>query len=67
MADLKANQVPTAVYYPIPLHCQPAFAGLGYAPGDFPVALALSQNIFSLPMHPYLEEADIQRVCDLIH
>ncbi|MDT8380421.1 MAG: DegT/DnrJ/EryC1/StrS family aminotransferase [Desulfotignum sp.] len=66
MAELKAQQIPTAVYYPSPLHCQTAFAGLGYAPGDFPVALALSQNIFSLPMHPYLEEADIQRVCDVI-
>ncbi len=67
MADLKANQVPTAVYYPIPLHCQPAFAGLGYAPDDFPVSLGLSRNIFSLPMHPYLKEADIRRICDLIH
>jgi UDP-2-acetamido-2-deoxy-ribo-hexuluronate aminotransferase len=67
MSDLKANQVPTAVYYPIPLHCQQAFAGLGYAPDDFPVSLGLSRNIFSLPMHPYLKEADIHRICDLIH
>jgi len=67
MADLKKNQVPTAVYYPIPLHCQPAFAGLGYVPDDFPMSLGLSRNIFSLPMHPYLKETDIRRICDLIH
>lgn len=67
MEALKAQQIPTAIYYPLPLHCQAAFAGLGYGLDDFPVSLGLSRNIFSLPMHPYLKEADIRRVCDLIH
>jgi dTDP-4-amino-4,6-dideoxygalactose transaminase len=66
MEALKANQIPTAIYYPLPLHCQTAFAGLGYVPDDFPVSLGLCRNIFSLPMHPYLKETDIRRVCDLI-
>ena len=66
MATLRQQGVPTAVYYPRPLHCQTAFAHLGYAPDDFPVSLHLSRNIFSLPMHPYLKEADIRKICDLI-
>jgi UDP-2-acetamido-2-deoxy-ribo-hexuluronate aminotransferase len=48
--------IPTAVYYPLPLHLQGAFAGLGYKPGDFPVSEWASKRIFSLPMHPYLDE-----------
>lgn len=47
--------VPTAVHYPIPLSLQPAFADLGHAPGDFPVAEAKAARVMSLPMHPYLD------------
>lgn len=55
---LNAASTPTAVYYPKPLHLQPAFGYLGYAEGDFPVSEDCAQRIFSLPMHPYLTEAD---------
>lgn len=51
--------IPTAVYYPIPLHRQPVFAHLGYRSGDLPVSEDLARRIFSLPMHPYLEP-DVQ-------
>jgi len=54
-AKLKEAGVPTAVYYPQPLHLQGAFAGLGYSKGAFPVSESVSGRIFSLPMHPYLE------------
>jgi len=47
--------IPTAIYYPLPLHLQKAFAYLGYKQGDFPVAEDIASRIFSLPMHPYLE------------
>jgi dTDP-4-amino-4,6-dideoxygalactose transaminase len=53
-AALKRAGVPTAVYYPKPLHLQPAFASLGYREGSLPIAEATSRRIFSLPMHPYL-------------
>jgi UDP-2-acetamido-2-deoxy-ribo-hexuluronate aminotransferase len=55
---LKQANIPTAIYYPKPLHLQPAFASLGYRPGDFPMSEAAARRIFSLPMHPYLGEED---------
>ena len=51
---LRQQGVPTAVYYPLPLHLQPAYAYLGYRAGDFPVAEALCQQVLSLPVHPAL-------------
>ncbi|NQV16419.1 DegT/DnrJ/EryC1/StrS family aminotransferase [bacterium] len=65
-AKLKEAGIPSAVYYPIPLDQQTAFAHLGYKPGDFPVSAEMSQRIFSLPMHPYLEDADIETICGVI-
>ena len=56
MAALKAAGIPTAIYYPRPLHLQGAFAGLGYQPGDFPASEDCARRIFSVPMHPYLTE-----------
>ncbi len=54
--------IPTAIYYPIPLHLQTAFADLGYKDGDFPVSEDCSRRIFSLPMHPYLTIEQQERV-----
>jgi UDP-2-acetamido-2-deoxy-ribo-hexuluronate aminotransferase len=55
---LKAAGIPTAVYYPKCLHEQPVFAGLGYSWGDFPESEKASREVISLPMHPFLSEAD---------
>ena len=63
---LRDNNIPTAVYYPIPLHLQEAFANLGYRQGDFPVAEKIAGEIFSLPMHPYLDHQDQDRICAAI-
>ncbi len=60
MDKLKAAGIPTAIYYPRPLHLQRAFANLGYRPGAFPVSEDAASRIFSLPMHPYLLESDQQ-------
>jgi UDP-2-acetamido-2-deoxy-ribo-hexuluronate aminotransferase len=60
--QLKTAGVPTAVYYPLPLHLQGAFAHMGHRAGDFPVSERAAERIFSLPMHPYLEEADQDRI-----
>jgi len=65
-AKLKAAGVPTAVYYPLPLHLQGAFAHLGHHPGDFPQSEEAARRIFSLPMHPYLGPADQAKICEII-
>jgi UDP-2-acetamido-2-deoxy-ribo-hexuluronate aminotransferase len=64
--NLRAQGIPTAVYYPIPLHLQEAFADLGYRKNDFPVAEKIAGEIFSLPMHPYLEAKDQEKIAAAI-
>ncbi|WP_281491910.1 DegT/DnrJ/EryC1/StrS family aminotransferase [Desulfosarcina cetonica] len=61
-----AAGIPTAIYYPIPLHLQAAFSNLDYTKGDFPVSEDFSQRIFSLPMHPYLTAEDQKRISNVI-
>ncbi len=63
---LKEEDIPTAVYYPLPLHLQTAFASLGYKEGDFPVSEDFSRRIFSIPMHPYLTEEDQDNIIKTI-
>ena len=65
MAKLKEAGIPTAIYYPKPLHCQTAFAGLGYQEGDFPASEDCARRIFSLPMHPYLAAGEQRRIAAL--
>jgi len=63
---LKESGIPTAIYYPKPLHLQKAFSNLDYKVGDYPVSESISQRIFSLPMHPYLNDKDINLICDIL-
>lgn len=58
---LAETGIPTAIYYPYPLHLQPVFRDLGYKQGDFPVAEECAERILSLPMHPYVEEEIIEK------
>ncbi len=62
VAHLQENGVPTAVHYPIPLHLQEAFRGLGYGAGDFPESEAASREVVSLPMSAFLSQADQDEV-----
>lgn len=59
---LKSAGVPSAVYYPKCLHEQPVFSHLNYRMGDFPNSEQASQQVLSLPMHPYLTEAEIEKI-----
>lgn len=63
-AKLKARGIPTAIYYPRPLHLQPAYAGFGGGPGSMPASEGLSKRVLSLPMHAYLDDATAERICD---
>lgn len=63
---LKNQGIPTAVYYAKPLHLQSAYAHLGYGFGDFSNAEAISQRIFSLPMHPYLTDEQIEVIVSAV-
>lgn len=66
MISLKDAGIPTAVYYPKPLHLQDAFSYLGYNPGNFPVSEEIAGRIFSIPIHPYLTEEEQKYITDSI-
>jgi len=59
---LRDQGVPSAVYYPIPIHRQGVYSGYPTAPGGLPVTEAKAGQVISLPMHPYLSEADQDQV-----
>lgn len=65
-SKLNEASIPTAVYYPKPLHLQTAFKHLGYKSGDFPVSEDCSKRIFSLPMHPYLKSEEQEQISEII-
>lgn len=61
-AKLKTAGVPTAIYYPKPLHQQTAYKHYPVAPGGLPVSDDLAGKVLSLPMHPYLDTATQDRI-----
>jgi len=65
--DLAEKNIPTAVFYPIPIHLSSAYSHLGHAIGDFPVSEAISKKIISLPMHPYMSESTIEMICSAVN
>jgi dTDP-4-amino-4,6-dideoxygalactose transaminase len=55
-AYLRTKGVPSAVYYPVPMHRQEPYAGFPVGPGGLPVSDAKAETVIALPMHPYLTE-----------
>jgi UDP-2-acetamido-2-deoxy-ribo-hexuluronate aminotransferase len=66
VSHLRSKGIPTAVHYPSPLHRQPAFSAMKLRDEEFPISVKSSREVFSLPMHPFLSEADVQSVCGAI-
>jgi dTDP-4-amino-4,6-dideoxygalactose transaminase len=68
MAAMKEHGIPTSVYYPLPLHLQPAYSSFGSVKGDFPIAESASEHILALPMHSELTDEDARYIAEeLIH
>ena len=65
-AHLKTQGIPTAVYYPVPMHIQAPYAGFPRGAGGLPVTEAKAETVLALPMHPYLDKVDQQRVIEAI-
>lgn len=66
MQNLKSKGIPTAIYYPKPLHLQQAFHILNYQQGDFPLSEKIASMILSLPMHPYLSVAEQEYIVESV-
>lgn len=62
-AALTAAGVATGIHYPVPVHLQKAYAGLGYRAGDLPVTEALAAQTLSLPMFPEITAEQVGHVC----
>jgi dTDP-4-amino-4,6-dideoxygalactose transaminase len=60
--ELKKAGIGTGIYYPIPLHLQPAYKHLGYKKGDLPVTEKVCQEILSLPLYPELKKSELGRI-----
>ncbi len=65
-AALKAEGIPTAIYYPIPLHLQQAYKHYPIGKGGVAVSTRLAGEVISLPMHAYLDEATQERIIDAV-
>jgi UDP-2-acetamido-2-deoxy-ribo-hexuluronate aminotransferase len=63
-AHLKAQGVPSMVYYPVPCHLQGAYQSYGYREGDLPVSERLCEQVISLPMHSELTEEQQRYIAD---
>lgn len=70
LAGLSEKGVPTAVYYPKPLHQQTAYVNFPRSSAGLPVSERVAQDVFALPMHPYLEAETqdyiIEQVTDVV-
>ncbi|HIF10157.1 MAG TPA: DegT/DnrJ/EryC1/StrS family aminotransferase [Sneathiellales bacterium] len=63
---LQHRGIPTQIYYPSPMHLQPAYAEYGGGRGSLPVSERLSGEVLALPMHPYLDDAAIAMICEAL-
>ena len=63
---LEAEDIETAIYYPLSLHLQEVYKSLGYKPGDFPQSEQAQEQVLSLPMYPELSQGQVEEVAAAI-
>lgn len=66
LAQLNEAGIGAGIHYPVPVHLQPAFRGLGRGPGSFPVAESAAQEILSLPLYPGITRAQQEQVAEAL-
>jgi len=65
-AKLKKYKIPTAIFYPLPLHLQECFKYLNYKEQDFHIAEQASKEVISLPMNPFLTNEQVEYIANTI-
>ena len=63
---LEKNEIPTMIYYPVPLHLQKAYQRSGFGVGSFPVTEQLSKSVLSLPIHTEMNEGQLNYICETV-
>jgi len=64
---LAQKQIPSMVYYPVPLHLQKAYKHYGYKEGEFPISEKAAKEILSLPMHTELDFEQLEYICNCLN
>jgi dTDP-4-amino-4,6-dideoxygalactose transaminase len=64
--ELREQGIPTMIYYPKPMHRQQAFSNIICQKSDCSTTESLCERVLSLPIHPYLDEDDVERICRVI-
>ena len=64
---LKERNIPTMIYYPVPMHLQKGYSKYGYRKGDFPVSEELCASVLSIPMHTELRHDQLEYICNSVH
>ena len=64
---LVEREIPSTVYYPVPMHKQKAYSYLGFKDDEFPVTGSLCSSVLSLPMHTELNIDQLKYICDNIY
>ena len=67
IAELGKNNIPAMVYYKIPAHLQEGYQKYQYALGDFSVCEQITNRIFSIPMHPYIQKKDQDKIIKVVN
>ena len=67
MKNLTDKKIPNVIYYRIPLHLQKVFKKLGHKKGAFPISEKIADQIFSIPMHPYLQKEQQDKIIKVLN